>query len=67
MNTNVNTRIKNSKKVLIFIVEGESDKIVLDLVTKILKENEIVFHVVRGDISSDDYVTTTMWRVKLVE
>lgn len=58
MNTNVNTRIKNSKKVLIFIVEGESDKIVLDLVTKILKENEIVFHVVRGDISSDDYVTT---------
>lgn len=53
-----NIETNNSKKVLLFIVEGEADKIVLKLVSNILENNQIIFHIVRGDISSD-------WNVKI--
>ena len=45
------------RKVILFIVEGQSEKIILDLIGDIFNDNRIVFHVVNGDISSDNNVT----------
>jgi len=47
----------NSKKVILFIVEGASDENALgSQLKRIFKSNEVHFHVVRGDITTDNSI-----------
>ena len=48
-------KIKETKKVFVFIVEGQSDKHALEKIfQKIYKNKNIIFKVTDGDITSDE-------------
>ena len=49
-----------TKKVILFIVEGISDKTSFALIlSNLIKTKNIQFHIVNGDITSDRYTTVT--------
>ncbi len=48
-----------TRKIILFIVEGISDKTSLGgIIDKIIKSEDIKFHITDGDITSDKYTTS---------
>lgn len=49
-----------TKKIILFIVEGISDQTSLALIlSKLIKTEKVKFHLVKGDITSDNFTTVT--------
>lgn len=58
----------NEKKVIAFVVEGQSDEAALGTIMKeYFSSSEVQFIVVRGDITSKDYVSTDNILIKINE
>lgn len=56
----------NEKKVIAFVVEGQSDEAALGTIMKeYFSSSEVQFIVVRGDITSKDYVSTDNILIKI--
>lgn len=57
------------KKVVLFIVEGITDKISLEIIMQDLinKNNEVIFDVVRGDITTDNKINNSNIKNRITE
>ncbi|MGB7604481.1 MAG: hypothetical protein WBL93_03295 [Lutisporaceae bacterium] len=55
-----------TKKIILFIVEGISDQTSLALIlSKLIKSENVRFHIVNGDITSDNFTTVTNAIIKV--